>query len=153
MYRKMVIGCDEAACDLKNVLIEVLKKKGIEYEDVGVPDASDKTLYPLVAGKVAQAIIDSGYEKHGLLLCGTGIGMAISANKHPGILAAVCHDQYSTERSKLSNNCNVICMGARVIGPELAKKNLEQWLELTFVDGSSTPKVEAVKDIEKRHMR
>lgn len=153
MYRKMVIGCDEAACELKSILAEVLRKKGIEFEDVGVMEAADKTYYPLVAEKVAKAIIDSGYEKQGMLLCGTGIGMSIAANKHPGIYAAVCHDQYSTERAKLSNNCNVICMGARVIGPELAKKNLEQWLDLTFKDGSSTPKVAAIKDIEKRQMR
>lgn len=153
MARKMVVGCDDAACDLKNYLIGVLQKEGIEVEDVGVADASDKTVYPLVAERVAKAIIESGYEKHGLLICGTGIGMAISVNKFPGIYAAVCHDQFSTERAKLSNNGNVICMGARVIGPELAKMNLLQWIGLTFKEGSSTPKVNAIKEIERRNMK
>jgi ribose 5-phosphate isomerase B len=153
MARKMVVGCDDAACELKSILKEVLTKQGIEFEDVGVADSSDKTIYPLVAEKVAQAIIDSGYEKQGLLICGTGIGMSISANKFPGIYAAVCHDEFSTERAKLSNNSNVICMGSRVIGPEVAKKNLVHWLGLTFKDGSSTPKVKAIEEFEKRNMK
>ena len=78
--------------------------------------------------------------------------MAITANKFPGIRAAVCHDSYSAERAKLSNNANVLCMGARVIGPELAKQLVAEWLSLKFRDGSSTPKVEAIQEIEARHL-
>jgi ribose 5-phosphate isomerase B len=74
--------------------------------------------------------------------------MAMTANKFPGIRAAVCHDNFSAERSVLSNDGNVLCMGARVIGPELAKKITAEWLNLKFVDGSSTPKVKVIKDIE-----
>jgi ribose 5-phosphate isomerase B len=75
--------------------------------------------------------------------------MAITANKFPGIYAAVCHDNYSAERARLSNNTNVICMGARIIGPELAKKVMKEWLSLEFQGGSSQSKVDTIKDIEK----
>ena len=78
-----------------------------------------------------EKIIASDYGKEGILICGTGIGMAITANKFPGIYAAVCHDNYSAERARLSNNSNVLCMGARIIGPELAKKVLREWLSLS----------------------
>lgn len=78
--------------------------------------------------------------------------MAMTANKFPGIRAAVCHDSYSAERAKLSNNANVMCMGARVIGPELAKQLVLEWLSLEFQDGPSTPKVEAIQEIESRHL-
>jgi ribose 5-phosphate isomerase B len=77
--------------------------------------------------------------------------MAIAANKFPGIYAAVCHDNYSAERARLSNNSNVLCMGARIIGPELAKKVLREWLRLEFQGGSSLPKVETIKAIERRN--
>ncbi len=82
-------------------------------------------------------------------MCGTGIGMAITANKFPGIYAAVCHDTLSAERARLSNNSNVFCMGARIIGPELAKKVLREWLGLEFKGGRSLAKVEAINAIEK----
>jgi ribose 5-phosphate isomerase B len=76
--------------------------------------------------------------------------MAMCANKFPGIRAAVCHDNFSAERSKLSNDGNVLCMGARIIGPELAKKVAREWLSLEFKDGSSTPKVKGIKELDKR---
>ena len=75
--------------------------------------------------------------------------MAMTANKFPGIFASVCHDNFSAERSKLSNDANVLCMGARVIGPELAKKVTGEWLSLSFADGSSTPKVTAMRQIDR----
>ena len=92
----------------------------------------DQTEYPVVAQRAMEKIIASNYSKEGILICGTGIGMAITANKFPGIYAAVCHDNYSAERARLSNNSNVLCMGARIIGPELAKKVLREWLSLEF---------------------
>ncbi len=79
--------------------------------------------------------------------------MAMTANKFKGIRAAVCHDNYSAERSILSNNANVLCMGARVVGHELAKKITGEWIGLEFVDGSSTPKVQAIRNIESENMR
>ena len=149
----IVVGCDNAAVELKNTLIACLKEQGVTGEDEGCMDASDPTVYPLVAKRVCENIIRSGYAKRGVLVCGTGIGMCITANKFPGIRAAVGHDCFSAERSILSNNGNVLCFGARVIGPELAKKILREWITLEFQDGSSTPKVQAILDIERENMK
>ena len=147
---KIVIGCDNAAVDLKNIIKAELEKAGIEVDDVGVATAQDDALYPDVADTLCKNIIESGYEKEGILICGTGIGMAICANKHPGIYAAVCHDSFSAERARLSNNANVLCVGARVIGVELAKKVLKEWLANKYVPGtSSQPKVDAMRNHEK----
>lgn len=149
----IVVGCDNAAVELKNTLIACLKEQVVTVEDEGCMDASDPTVYPLVAKRVCENIIRSGYAKRGVLVCGTGIGMCITANKFPGIRAAVGHDCFSAERSILSNNGNVLCFGARVIGPELAKKILREWITLEFQDGSSTPKVQAILDIERENMK
>lgn len=149
----IVIGSDNAAVDLKNVLIDFLRKNNVNVEDVGCFSKDDSIYYPDVAANVCKAIINSGYKKKGVLVCGTGIGMSIAANKFFGIRAALCHDNFSAERSVLSNNCNVLCMGERVIGHELAKKILGEWIKLTFKDGPSTPKIEAIVKIEEQNMK
>lgn len=151
--RDIVIGCDNAAVDLKNLLIEHLEKKGYKVESVGPKTADDNTYYPIVAEELSKKIQESNFEKRGILVCGTGIGMAMTANKCKGIRAAVCHDNFSAERSVLSNNANVLCMGSRVIGPELAKKIVDEWVTLEFVDGSSTPKVDTIKAIEEKNFK
>lgn len=143
-----VIGCDNAAVSMKNLVRDYLKQKGFAVEDVGCDTSEDPTNYPSVAKRVCRKVTESGYEKRGVLICGTGIGMSITANKFKGIRAAVCHDAYSAERSVLSNNCNVLCMGARVIGPELAKKIVDEWTSLTFKDGRSTAKIAEITEIE-----
>ena len=148
----IVIGCDDAAVDMKKKIIELLQNKGIKVEDMGVNSPEESILYPFVAQKVCEEIIKSGYTKDGILICGTGIGMAMTANKFKGIRAAVCHDNFSAERSRLSNDANVLCMGARVIGLELAKKIVNEWLSLEFVDSSSTPKVNAIKEIDAKNI-
>lgn len=150
---QIVIGCDNAAVNLKNIIVKLLNDKGVEVEDVGCYTSEDPTYYPLVAKKVCEKMIESGYTKRGILICGTGIGMAMTANKFKGIRAAVCHDIFSTERSILSNNGNLLCMGERVIGVELAKTLVSRWLELTFVDGPSTAKVQAIIDVENENMK
>ena len=146
----IALGCDHGGYELMQEVKKHLEERGLEYKDFGCngPESVD---YPVYGKKVAQAIVDGECEK-GILICGTGIGMAISANKFPGIRAAVCHDIFSTERSVLSNNCSVMCMGERVIGKELAIKMVEKWISLEFVDGSSTPKVNAIKEIERETM-
>lgn len=149
----IVIGCDNAAVSLKNELIAYLEKQGVIVENLGCDSTDDPTNYPTVAKRVCEAIIASNYEKRGVLVCGTGIGMCITANKFKGIRAAVGHDCFSAERSILSNDGNVLCFGERVIGKELAKKILGQWIGLTFKDGSSTPKVQEIRDIETENMR
>lgn len=151
MNKRIVIGCDNAAYGLKRILADFLTGYQCSIEDIGVDSSDDPTYYPLVAAKLCKEIVASGYEKEGILLCGTGIGMAITANKFPGIFAAVCHDAFSAERARLSNNANVLCMGARVIGPELAKKVLKEWLANEYIPGtSSEPKVQAMRDVDRR---
>lgn len=146
---RIIIGCDEAAYSLKMVIIDYLKKKGYEVDDFGA-DRDEMILYPDVAYKVADQIAAGNYER-GILLCGTGIGMAICANKVPGVRAAVCHDPFSAERSRKSNNAQIMCMGERVIGVELAKYLVDIWLGCEFAGGGSTPKVERIIELEQAH--
>jgi ribose 5-phosphate isomerase B len=137
---------------MKTMLVKFLKGKGVIVEDMGCDSADDPANYPAVAKRVCQSIIASGYGKRGILVCGTGIGMCITANKFKGIRAAVGHDNFSAERSILSNNANVLCMGERVIGHELAKKIVGEWIALDFKDGPSTPKVQEILAIENENM-
>ena len=149
----IVIGCDNAAVSMKDVLIKFLESKGVNVENMGCNSADDPTNYPSIAKLVCEKIIESGYEKRGILVCGTGIGMSITANKFKGIRAALCHDNFSAERSILSNNANVLCMGERVIGHELAKKITGEWITLEFKDGPSTPKVQEIIAIEAENLK
>ena len=142
----IAIGCDEAAFDLKQILMQTLADEGLLVEDFGTFDAQP-VLYPDIAFAAAQSIAD-GRNDRAVLLCGTGIGMAISANKVPGIRAAQCHDTYSAERARKSNDAQVITMGARVIGPELAKSILRAWLASEFEPARSGPKVARIRAFE-----
>lgn len=146
---RIIIGCDEAAYGLKMVIIDHLKKKGYEVDDYGA-EKGEVVLYPDIAYKVADQIAAGNYER-GILLCGTGIGMAICANKVPGVRAAVCHDPFSAERSRKSNDAQIMCMGERVVGVELAKYLVDIWLECEFAGGGSAPKVERIMELEKSH--
>ncbi|MDR3174331.1 MAG: ribose 5-phosphate isomerase B [Treponema sp.] len=146
--RDIVIGCDEAGINLKTTLKRLLEELRIPVEDLGAPNTGDKTAYPLIAARVCRRIIESGGQKRGVLICGTGIGMCMSANKFKGIRAAVCHDIFSARRSILSNNGNVACFGERVIGAELAKAILADWVGLEFKDGPSTAKVAEISRLE-----
>jgi ribose 5-phosphate isomerase B len=145
----LAVGADNAGADLKNLIKHVIEKEGrLEVVDFGVADGSDETAYPHIGLRVAQAIA-GGDARRGLLICGTGIGMAISANKVPGIRATVAHDSYSVERSVLSNNCQVLTLGARVIGPELALRLVREWLSYEFDESSSSAgKVAVISDYE-----
>ncbi len=151
--KSILIGCDNAATQLKEAIVATLAQKGYAVEDIGCADSCDTTAYPVIAKRLCDKIIESGYSRRGILLCGTGLGMCIAANKIKGIRATVCHDSYSAERSILSNDANVLCMGERVIGRELAKMLAAQWLSLTFIDGPSTEKVQAIQAIEAETMR
>ncbi len=144
---KLAIGCDEAAYDLKQTLKAWLEEAGHQVTDFGTHDAKP-VLYPDVAIAVAEDVAKGQHER-ALLLCGTGIGMAISANKVKGIRAAQCHDTYSAERASRSNDAQIITIGARVVGPELAKSSVAAWLNSTFDGGRSQPKVDRINDYEK----
>ncbi|MFT3849084.1 MAG: ribose 5-phosphate isomerase B [Propionivibrio sp.] len=145
---KIAIGCDEAACGLRDIIKAHLLAQGYEVSDFGTFD-NEPVLYPDVGFKVAEAIVAGQFER-GILLCGTGIGMAISANKVPGIRAAQCHDTFSAERASRSNDAQIITLGARVIGPELAKVIVDRYLQSTFDGGSSAAKVERIAEYEKK---
>ncbi|MDR1687332.1 MAG: ribose 5-phosphate isomerase B [Clostridiales bacterium] len=151
--RTIVIGCDNAAVRLKKIMMDFMLEKGYTVENVGCDSDEDSTFYPYIAQKACERIIESNYEKRGVLICGTGLGMAMAANKFKGIRAGVCHDIFSAERLQLSNDGNILCFGERVIGAELAKRILECWLKLDFVDGPSTPKVDAIKELEAANLK
>lgn len=146
---KIIIGCDEAAYGLKVVIMEHLKERGYQVDDFGA-EKGETVLYPDIAYKVADQIAAGNYER-GILLCGTGIGMAMCANKVPGVRAAVCHDPFSTERSRKSNDAQIMCMGERVVGVELAKYLVDLWLDCDFVGGGSAPKVMRMMELEQEH--
>ena len=143
---KIAIGCDEAAYDLKQTLKKHLVDTGHEVTDFGTHDALP-VLYPSVAFAVAEQVACGMFER-ALLLCGTGIGMAIAANKVKGIRAAQCHDTYSAERASRSNDAQIITIGARVVGPELAKAIVDAWLRSTYDGGRSQPKVDLIRTYE-----
>lgn len=149
---KIAIGCDNAAFGLKQAVMSHIQELGYEYNDMGTFTAKEKTNYPLIAERVSRAILDNGYDR-GILLCGTGIGMCIAANKVPGIYAALCHDCFSASRARKSNNAQVITMGARVIGPELAKAILTTWLNSEFTPGPSSEKIAIVKEIDEKYRK
>ncbi len=146
---RIAIGADNAGAVLKNLIRDRLQgRDGLEVTDLGVPDTDDTTAYPHIGLDVARAVAN-GEADRGLLICGTGIGMAITANKVPGIRATVAHDSYSVERSVLSNNCQVLTLGARVIGPELASRLVDEWLTYEFdTSSASADKVALIDTLE-----
>lgn len=143
---RIAIGSDDIGLPLKTALVEYLDELGIEYVDYGAKDATPID-YPDVAVQLAEAIRDREFER-GVLVCGTGLGMAITANKVRGVRAATCHDVYSAERARKSNDAQIITMGSRVIGPESAKTVLKAWLESEFQGGSSARKVAKINLID-----
>lgn len=146
---KIAIGCDEAGFDYKEALKQDLLASGLvgSVEDFGIAEAGD-TPYGTTAIAVAEAVA-SGLVDRGVLICGTGLGMAIGANKVKGVRAVTAHDSFSVERSVLSNNAQVLCMGQRVIGRELARRLLGEWLTYRFDESSvSAPKVAVISDYE-----
>ncbi len=149
---RLAIGADDAGFGLKGIIEEYLDEMGVPYDDLGVDDpssgsGSEPVDYPDVAKAVAYGIRDGRYDR-GILICGTGIGMSITANKVPGVRAAQAHDIYSAERARKSNDAQVLAMGARVIGPELAKSVVKAWLGADFGGGASTRKLAKVDAVE-----
>ncbi|WAH38860.1 ribose 5-phosphate isomerase B [Alicyclobacillus dauci] len=143
---KIAIGCDDAAFYLKETIKEHLIDLGHEPVDFGCYDP-EPVDYPDVAYKVAKAVQRNDYSR-AILMCGTGIGVDITANKVRGVRAALCHDCYSAERARKSNAAQILTMGARVIGPELAKKVVTTWLESEFQEGNSARKVSKIMSYE-----
>lgn len=146
------VGCDEAGFPLKEFLLGKLATdpRVAAVQDRGVRAPDDSTAYPEIGLEVAEGVA-RGDSERAILVCGTGIGMAISANKVPGIRATTAHDIYSVERSVLSNNCQVLALGARVIAPELAWALVDRWLDLQFDEMSaSASKVRIIDDYDEK---
>lgn len=142
---KIAFGCDPNATEFKAVLIDYVRAKGFECEDFG----SDDPVYANVAIKVATEVAAGNYDR-GILICGTGIGVSIAANKVPGAYAALVNNIYQAQRAQLSNNANIITMGSQVTGIEVAKMMVDEYLRCTFDPKSrSMPKVQRIYDYEK----
>jgi len=152
LFLYLVIASDHFGYPLKKVIVEHLREKNIEFEDRGVNSEDEVVDYPDVAREVGEEISKGKYQ-YGILICGTGIGMAMAANKIPGVYAACAHDIYSAERAKKSNNSNVLTLGRHIVGPELAKMLVDAWLESEFQGGRSLPKVAKIKEIENKYLK
>ena len=146
---KVVLDADDAALELKQVLIEHLRSRGVEVTDLDLLSQKKNAIYPEIGYNLAEKIRDREFER-GILICGTGLGMAMIANKVETVFAGVCHDVYSAERLRKSNDAQVLTMGARVVGQELAKTIVDAWLESEFQGGGSTAKVETMRALEKK---
>lgn len=146
----IAVGCDNNGFEYKNALKAALEAdpRVLKVEDFGVHESTHSTIYPHIAVDVATAVKD-GKADRGLLVCGTGLGVAITANKVPGIRAVTAHDSYSVERGVLSNDAQILCFGQKVVGIEVAKKLAIEWLGYEFDQKSaSAAKVKAIKDYE-----
>ena len=148
----LFLASDHFGFPLKKVIAEHLHKKGVEFEDLGVNSEDEVIDYPDIALKACLTITE-GKHQYGILVCGTGLGMAMAANKIPGIYAAPAHDIYSAERAKKSNDSNVMTLGRHIVGPELAKMLVDAWLGSEFGGGRSLPKVQKIREIEKKYMK
>ena len=152
MSKAVALGSDEAGFRLKGILIDLLEQEeGLEVVDFGC-HSEDPVDYPDVAFEVARAVARGEYDR-GILICGTGIGMSIAANKVPGVRAAQAHDAYSAERARKSNDAQILALGARVIGPELAKSIVRTWLRAEFAGGGSARKVAKINAADDAALR
>ena len=146
MVMKVVIGSDHAGYRLKESVKNFLIGKGMDVEDVGT-HSEESTDYPLYAEKVARYIQD-GKAERGILICGTGIGMSISANKFRGIRASLCTNEYMARMSRRHNNANILCLGSRVVGEDLALSIVSAWLDEEFEGGRHLKRLTIIEEWE-----
>ena len=143
---KIGIANDHTALEMKKDIIAYLESKGHEIVDYGT-DSTESTDYPIWGEKVANAVAGGEVEK-GIAICGTGLGISLACNKVNGIRACVCSEPYTARYSRLHNNCNIICFGARVIGIEMAKMIVDEFFETEFEGGRHQRRVDMIMDIE-----
>ena len=129
----IIIGCDHGAVALKNIIVEFLESRQIEVQDVGT-HTLESVDYPDIGNQVAGAVSDGTYPR-GILLCGTGLGLSMVANKHPYVRAALCNDLFSAQLSRLHNDANILVLGGRVIGDVLAIEIVKAWLDTPYEGG------------------
>jgi ribose 5-phosphate isomerase B len=144
---KIVIDCDDAAVSLKAVIVDHLKGQGLDITDLDYSATKENPFYPEIGYHLALKIQNGSYDR-GILICGTGLGMSMIANKVKGVYAGLCHDCFSAERLSKSNDVNVLTMGERVVGPELAKMIVDAWLASDFSGGGSASKVDQMRQLE-----
>ncbi len=148
--KPIVVGADQNGWRMKDALAQYIREKNYTVIDMGV-NSDDPVNYPEIAVKVAETMRDNKYDR-GILVCGTGAGMAIVANKVPGIRAVCIHDPYTAERARASNDAQIVTFGSQVIGLHAAKKMVDIWLDSEFEGGRSLPKVAMIKELDaKRH--
>ena len=139
----IVIASDHAGVDLKQQIVAVVSEAGHEIRDLGPTDASSVD-YPDYAYRVAKAVA-GGEAERGILICGTGIGMSLAANRHPRVRAALCHDAFTAEMARRHNDANVLCIGARSTGPGVAEQMVQIFLDTPFEGGRHQRRVEKIE--------
>ena len=144
---RIAIGSDHAGYNLKQVIIGLLSELGHSYEDFGCYDTSSVD-YPDIAQPVAEAVAQERFD-HGILICSTGVGMSIAANKVHGIRAALCQDTFSARRSREHNNANILCLGERVVGQGVAREIVTGYLRSDFIRGRHMRRVEKMEALER----
>ena len=142
----IAIACDHVGIILKREVIKILEERGIEYKDYGCY-SEERCDYPVYGAAAARAVASGECEK-GIICCGTGVGISIVANKIKGIRCVVCSEPYSAKLSRMHNNSNMLSLGARVIGTELARMIVEAWLDAEFEGGRHQPRVDMITEIE-----
>lgn len=152
-YSRVAIGCDHTAIEAKNELILFLKEIGITVIDEGNSDDNQGILFLNIAERTALKVQqDKKHSTGGILICGNGVGMAIAANKIPGIRAAVCNELYTAQYAKRDMHLNVLCMGVRIISVHLMKEIIKVWLKQENGDGRFAKRVEALMKMEQRYL-
>ena len=144
----LVIASDHGGLALKQEIMEHLRANGVDFEDIGTYTA-DSCDYPVFAEKAARGVAEGKYDR-GILVCGTGIGMSLAANKIPGIRCAVLSDCFSAEMCRAHNDANMIALGGRVIGPELAKRIVDLFLHTEFLGGRHANRVNMIRALEEK---
>lgn len=148
---KIALGSDHGGFNLKNLIIDHLKNKGIEHEDLGCY-STDSCDYPVFGKKVAEAVKRGEFD-FGIIVCGTGIGISIAANKIPGIRAAHCTDSFTARATRQHNNSNVLALGERITGPSIALDIVDAFLSTEFEGGRHEKRVSMIEEIEKEYLK
>ena len=145
---RIAIGNDHTAVDLKNIIVDYLVELGYDVINMGT-DSRESCDYPVYGEKVGRAVAD-GQADLGIAICGTGVGISLAANKVKGVRACVCSEPYTAKLSRMHNNSNVLAFGARVVGSELAKMIVDQWLDAEFEGGRHQRRVDMIMEIERK---
>lgn len=143
---KIAIGCDHAGFGLKEEIIALLQNLGVDYTDCGT-DSAESVDYPDFGRKVAELVSAGSIEK-GILICGTGLGMSMVANKYPNVRAALCNDMFTAKMSRLHNDANILVIGGRIVGRDLAYEIVETWLSTLFGGERHLKRIRKIKEIE-----